>query len=150
MQLITVLGRVLFVAFIYLFMLRILTVMLADLKARGVLAKAESDLGCLEVLNGSDMLPRGRKIRIDSRGLSIGRGKHNDIVVPDHYCSLDHAEFKYNRGVTTLEDVGSTNGTWVNGERINSQVQLVAGDYIKIGSFTFIYSRWRNENSSCL
>lgn len=134
-------------AFIYLFLLRILTVMLADLKAKGVLTKVESDLGCLEVLNGSEMLPRGRKIRIDSRGLSIGRGKHNDIVVPDHYCSLDHAEFKHTRGITTLEDVGSTNGTWVNGERINSQVQLVAGDYIKIGSLTFIYSRWRNENS---
>lgn len=147
MQIITVFGRILFVAFIYLFLVRILTVMLADLRAKGVLTKEESDLGCLEVLNGCEMLPRGRKIRIDSRGLSVGRGKHNDIVVPDHYCSLDHAEFRHIRGFTTLEDCGSTNGTWVNGERINSQVQLVAGDYIKIGSITFIYSRWRNESS---
>lgn len=147
MQIITVVGRILFIGFIYLFLLRILTVMLADLRAKGVLAKAESDLGCLEVLNGADMLPKGRKIRIDSRGLTIGRGKHNDIVVPDHYCSLDHAEFKQSRGVTTVEDVGSTNGTWVNGERITSAVQLVAGDFIKIGGITFHYSRWRNENS---
>lgn len=147
MQIVTVFGRILFVAFIYLFLLRILTVMLADLRAKGVLTRVESDLGCLEVLSGSEMLPKGRKIRIDSRGLAIGRGKHNDIVVPDHYCSLDHAEFKHNRGVTTLEDIGSTNGTWVNGERINSQVQLVAGDFIKIGSITFLYSRWRNENN---
>ncbi len=147
MQIVSVFGRIIFVAFIYLFLLRILTVMLADLRVKGVLTKAESDLGCLEVLNGSDMLPKGRKIKIDSRGLAIGRGKHNDIVVPDHYCSLDHAEFKHSRGVTLLEDVGSTNGTWVNGERINSQVQLVAGDFVKIGSITFLYSRWRNENS---
>jgi len=147
MQFITVFGRIMFVGFIYLFLLRILTVLLADLRAKGVLTKVESDLGCLEVLNGSDMLPKGRKIKIDSRGLTIGRGKHNDIVVPDHYCSMDHAEFKHSRGVTSLEDVGSTNGTWVNGERINSVVQLVAGDFIKIGSITFLYSRWRNENS---
>lgn len=147
MQFITVFGRIMFVGFIYLFLLRILTVMLADLRAKGVLTQVESDLGCLEVLNGSDMLPKGRKIKIDSRGLTIGRGKHNDIVAPDHYCSLDHAEFKHSRGVTSLEDVGSTNGTWVNGERINSLVQLVAGDFIKIGSITFLYSRWRNENS---
>jgi hypothetical protein len=147
MQVFAVFGRIMFVGFIYLFLLRILTVMLADLREKGVLTKTESDLGCLEVLNGSDMLPKGRKIKIDSRGLSIGRGKHNDIVVPDQYCSVDHAEFKQSRGVTTLEDVGSTNGTWVNGERINSQVQLVPGDFIKIGSITFLYSRWRNENS---
>jgi len=147
MQIVAVFGRFLFVAFIYLFLLRILTVMLADLRSKGVLMKVESDLGCLEVLNGSDMLPKGRRIRIDSRGLTIGRGKHNDIVVPDHYCSLDHAEFKQRRSLTTLEDIGSTNGTWVNGERINSPVQLVAGDFIKIGGITFLYSRWRNENS---
>lgn len=147
MQFITVFGRIMFVGFIYLFLLRILTVMLADLRAKGVLTQVESDLGCLEVLSGSEMLPKGRKIKIDSRGLTIGRGKHNDIVVPDHYCSMEHAEFKHSRGVTTLEDVGSTNGTWVNGERINSTVQLVAGDFIKIGSITFLYSRWRNENN---
>jgi len=147
MQIFTIFGRILFVAFIYLFLLRILTVMIADLRAKGILTKVESDLGCLEVLHGTEMLPKGRKIKVDSRGLTIGRGKHNDIVVPDHYASQDHAEFKNYRGITTLEDIGSTNGTWVNGERINSQVQLVAGDYIKIGSMTFLYSRWRNENS---
>ncbi len=147
MQMITVLGRILFVALIYLFLFRILTVMLADLRSRGVLTKTESDHGCLEVLTGSETLPKGRKIRIDSRGLSIGRGKHNDIILPDHYCSLDHAELKHSKGITTLEDVGSTNGTWVNGERINSQVQLVAGDFVKIGSIILGYSRWRNENS---
>jgi len=148
MQMLTVLVRILFIAFIYLFLLRILTVMLADLRARGIMAKQpESDLGCLEVLSGSETLPKGRKIRIDSRGLTVGRGKHNDIILADHYCSLDHAEFRHYKGITTLEDVGSTNGTWVNGERINSQVQLVAGDFIKIGSMTFLYSRWRDENN---
>ncbi|MCM1567598.1 MAG: FHA domain-containing protein [Dehalobacter sp. 4CP] len=147
MQMLTVIGRIVFVGFIYLFLLRILTVMLADLRSKGIMSKTESDLGCIEVLSGAEKLPKGRKIKIDSRGLSIGRGKHNDIVVPDHYCSLDHVEFKHNRGMTTLEDVGSTNGTWVNGERINSQVQLVSGDFIKIGSITFLYSRWGNESS---
>jgi len=147
-QMLTVLTRILFVAFIYLFLLRILTVMLADLRTKGVLTeKARTDIGCLEVISGSETLPKGRKIRIDSRGLTMGRGKHNDIVLPDHYCSLDHAELKHGKGITSVEDVGSTNGTWVNGERINSQVQLVAGDFIKIGSITFLYSRWGNENS---
>lgn len=142
-----VFGRILFLVFIYLFLLRLLTVMLADLRTKGILTKAEVDHGCLEVLNGSDMLPKGRKIRLDSRGISIGRGKHNDIVVPDHYCSLDHAEFRHLKGISTVDDVGSTNGTWVNGERVTSEVQLVPGDFIKLGGITFHYSRWRNESS---
>jgi len=147
MQYLAVFGRILFVVLIYLFLLRILTVMLADLRSKGILPKTESDYGCLEVLNGSGMLPKGRKIRIDSRGLTIGRGKYNDIVIPDHYCSLQHAELKHSNGITTIEDLGSTNGTWVNGERIDTQVQLVPNDFIKIGSVTFLYSRWRNEDS---
>ncbi len=142
-----VFGRILFLVFIYLFLIRLLTVMLADLRTKGILTKTEVDYGCLEVLNGSDMLPKGRKIRLDSRGISIGRGKHNDIVVPDHYCSLDHAEFRHLKGISTVDDVGSTNGTWVNGERVTSEVQLVPGDFIKIGGITFHYSRWRNESS---
>lgn len=145
MQAVLVLGRVIFVLVIYLFLVRILTVLLADLKNKGIISNVESEVGCLEVLNGAEMLPKGRKIRIETKGLKIGRGKQNDIVVPDQFCSVDHAEFKYSRGVTTVEDVGSTNGTWVNGERINSQIQLVPGDFIKVGSITFQYTRWRNE-----
>ncbi|MGI5900898.1 MAG: FHA domain-containing protein [Desulfitobacteriia bacterium] len=143
----TVLGRILFVVFIYLFLLRVVTVLLADLRAGGVLVKSEPDWGCLEVINGSEILPKGRKIKIDARGLTIGRGKHNDIVLPDHYCSLEHAKLKHFKGVTILEDLGSTNGTWVNGERISSRVQLVTGDFIKIGGITFVYSRWRDESN---
>ena len=101
-----IVGRIIFVALIYLFLLRLLTVMLADLRTKGILTKAEVDFGCLEVLNGSNMLPKGRKIRLDSSGITIGRGKHNDIVVPDHYCSLDHAEFKHLRGISMVEDIG--------------------------------------------
>lgn len=145
MQAVIVLGRIIFVLVVYLFLVRVLTVLIADLKNKGIISNAESEFGCLEVLNGAEMLPKGRKIRIEAKGLKIGRGKQNDIVVPDHFCSVDHAEFKCSRGVTTVEDVGSTNGTWVNGERINSLIQLVPGDFVKVGSITFQYTRWRNE-----
>jgi len=77
----------------------------------------------------------------------LGRGKQNDIVLPDHFASIDHAVFRLQKGHTIVEDLGSTNGTWVNGEQIHSPVQMVVGDYVKIGSITFQYSRWQNEST---
>ncbi|MFA6807981.1 MAG: FHA domain-containing protein [Eubacteriales bacterium] len=146
MQILLVVGRILFIALIYLLLIRIITVLLADLGTKGIFPKTQSDIGCLEVISGSEMLPKGRKIKIEYQGVRIGRGKQNDIIVNDHYCSLDHAEFRQRKGATFVEDIGSTNGTWVNGEKINTPIQLAVGDFIKIGSITFQYSRWRNES----
>jgi pSer/pThr/pTyr-binding forkhead associated (FHA) protein len=147
MQIVLVIGRFIFLGLIYLLLFRLLTALLADLRGRGIMVRPGQEFGRLEVLTGADFLPKGRVLRIDSKGLRIGRGKNNDIVLPDHFASIEHALFRQQKGVTMLEDLGSTNGTWVNGERIHSPVQLVAGDYIKIGSVTFQYSRWEDESS---
>lgn len=143
MQILLFLGRMLFVVGIYLFLIRILTIQLADLRARG-LAPKNTDLGlaCLEVLNGTEYLPKGRRFKIEPPGLTIGRGKTNDVPLADQFCSVEHANFMHRGGVTILEDKGSTNGTWVNGERIGEKIQLVPGDFVKVGSVTFQYSRW--------
>ncbi|NMA68715.1 MAG: FHA domain-containing protein [Desulfitobacterium sp.] len=146
MQGIVVLGRIIFILLIYLFLFRILTALLADMRLKGA-PKEGNDYGCLEVLTGGELLTKGRVFRIDHKGLTLGRGKNNDIVLADHYASMDHACLVHRKGVTIIEDLGSTNGTWVNGERINSTVQLVTGDYVKIGSITFQYSRWQDESS---
>jgi hypothetical protein len=141
-QILIFFGRILFVVGIYIFLLRIVSIQLADLRARGVAPK-NSDLGmaCLEVLNGTEYLPKGRRFKIDAPGLKVGRGKTNDVPLADHFCSVEHANFIHRGGVTILEDKGSTNGTWVNGERISEKVQLVPGDFVKVGSITFQYSR---------
>lgn len=146
MRFIVVLGRLLFIGLIYLFLFRVLTALLADLQFKGI-RRGKSDFGRLEVLSGGELLPKGRAFRIDGKGLKLGRGKHNDVVLADHFASIDHAQVRHKKGVTTIEDLGSTNGTWVNGERIHSAVQLVADDYVKIGSITFQYSRWQNEST---
>lgn len=147
MQYVLILGRLAFVALIYLFIFRIFTALLADLQLKGLFQRPAHEFGRLEVLTGSETLSRGRVFKVDAKGLRLGRGKHNDIVLPDHFASIDHAVFRLHKGQTVVEDLGSTNGTWVNGEQINSPVQLVAGDYVKIGSITFQYSRWQNEST---
>ena len=146
MRFILVLGRLLFIGLIYFFLFRVLTALLADLQFKGI-RRTEPDFGRLEVLSGGELLPKGKAFRIDGKGLNLGRGKHNQVVLADHFASIDHAQIRHKKGVTTIEDLGSTNGTWVNGERIHSPIQLVAGDYVKIGSITFQYSRWQNEST---
>ena len=147
MQFVLVIGRLAFVAIIYLFLFRIFTALVADLQMKGIFQRPISEHGRLEVLTGAESLSKGSIFRVDGKGLSLGRSKQNDIVLPDHFASIDHAVFRLQKGHTIVEDLGSTNGTWVNGEQIHSPVQMVIGDYVKIGSITFQYSRWQNESS---
>ncbi len=141
MQFVLVIGRLAFVVVIYLFIFRIFTVLLADLRLKGVFPSSNIEYGRLEVLTGAEGLEKGKFFWIDTKGLRLGRGKHNDIILPDHFASINHAVFKMHKGQIVVEDLGSTNGTWVNGEQIHSPVQLVPGDYVKIGSITFQFSR---------
>ncbi|MDR3271575.1 MAG: FHA domain-containing protein [Peptococcaceae bacterium] len=141
MQVVLLLGRLAFIALIYLFLFRMTLVLYAELQTPGMIDKKETEYGCIEVLAGNDTFPKGRVFKVGRRGLSVGRSQRNDIVLPDRYASLEHAVFKSHKGALVLEDCGSTNGTWVNGERISSPIQLAAGDYVKIGGITFQYSR---------
>jgi hypothetical protein len=70
--------------------------------------------------------------------IKIGRAKQNDIIVPDLNVSRKHALIiKTNRGYL-LKDLESTNGTYLNGERITEKL-LKHNDFIKIGNATFIF-----------
>ena len=55
------------------------------------------------------------------RILTVGRSPQNDIVIDDKNVSSNHARFKIINNEIILEDVGSTNGTYVNGEKITAQ-----------------------------
>ena len=68
-------------------------------------------------------------------GLTIGRAADNDVVVRDERVSRHHARIAGRRGSLVLSDLGSTNGTEVNGQRV-SDVVLGAGDRIRMGETT--------------
>jgi ABC transport system ATP-binding/permease protein len=77
------------------------------------------------------------KIRIQSKVLKIGRRPDNDIVVSDLGVSKQHAELRTSpTGRFQIIDLGSHNGTFVNGTRVN-QAELKDGDIIAIGHATF-------------
>jgi hypothetical protein len=68
----------------------------------------------------------------------IGRGTEADIRLPDTGVSRKHVDVVLESGVATAEDLGSTNGTLVNGRRISRQ-PLADGDVIRIGHSVLVY-----------
>ena len=71
---------------------------------------------------------------INTRWLRIGRDESNDIVLTDDtYVSRFHAWITYEQERFWVEDLGSTNGTMLNGARLKRRELLASGDKIKIG-----------------
>jgi hypothetical protein len=68
----------------------------------------------------------------------IGRGTEADLALDERAASRRHATLTVAEGQVTITDLGSMNGTYVNGERLEGQRQLLAGDTITIGAAMMI------------
>lgn len=96
-----------------------------------------SGLG-LEVINPGEnvRLKRGGVIPLKN-GLTIGRNEENMLVLNDTYVSSHHARIFFYNGRYILEDMKSTNGTMINGDRISGKVYLNKDSELKIGTAIF-------------
>jgi hypothetical protein len=91
------------------------------------------ELGKLVVL-ASPALDEGDVVTLDTHPLTIGRGATNDVALPgDDYASTRHARIEPRRDGIWVEDIGSTNGTFVNGIRLTRERRLAAGDIVRVG-----------------
>lgn len=78
-------------------------------------------------------------ISIDHYPYIVGRNKDScDLQVDDPKASRVHAQFVLHNVDVYIEDLGSSNGTWVNDERIQHQTQILSGDDIAIGTTHFM------------
>ena len=81
-----------------------------------------------------------RAINLASARVTLGRESRNDITIPDINVSRSHAEISLSpQGAWVITDLGSTNGTYVNGRAIASQ-PLNEGDHIAMGSTNFVFT----------
>jgi FHA domain len=76
-----------------------------------------------------------------SDGALLGRGDQADIRIEDGFASAKHARLIPQGDVMVLEDLGSTNGTYLNGEPVRGPQPLHAGDKIRIGDSEFSFER---------
>jgi serine phosphatase RsbU (regulator of sigma subunit) len=76
---------------------------------------------------------RRRTWSLDLPVLRLGRAERNAIAIPDSCVSTEHAEISLAGGRWGIRDLGSRNGTWVNGARIAAWTALEQGDLIEVG-----------------
>jgi hypothetical protein len=97
------------------------------------------EAGRLVVLK-SPALPEGDEWDLDSSPLTVGRGSQNDLQLgADEFASSTHARIEPRRDGVWLEDVGSTNGTYLNGIRLTHPKRLTPGDVVRVGETEMRY-----------
>ncbi len=83
---------------------------------------------------GSLVLPSGQRIPLGDRPVTVGRLSDCTVPLNDQNVSRRHAEIRPGRGTYVVADLGSTNGTMVNGTRISGEQRLADGDILSFGS----------------
>lgn len=85
------------------------------------------------------LLYNGRRLVVGSSGATIGRSRDCDIVVDDANVSRRHAEIRPRGLAWVLTDLGSTNGTRLDGRRIDRPEVVEPGDQIEVGSSVIVF-----------
>jgi hypothetical protein len=133
--------KIAFLVLLYLFIWRIVRTASRDMRlpqesfivAPGAVAAPRQVTGRL-VVEKSASLAVAEEFELDSAQMTIGRGGQNDIALDgDEFASARHARFEPRRDGVWLQDLGSTNGTYVNGTRIDRPRRLSSGDVVRVG-----------------
>ena len=136
---------IIFIIVLYVIIVYALKIMAKDVKTGGNVkgsaprrpAPSRRHHGIEIIENGDNTsLKVGSVIPIKDEA-TIGRRGNNSIVLTDQYASGNHAKIMVKNNTLILEDLGSTNGTFLNGQKISGRVKLFAKDQIAIGTVVF-------------
>lgn len=82
---------------------------------------------------------KGQRLTVRVPVVNIGRAEYNDLVISDDSVSGSHAKLQRREGVWILTDNESTNGTWVDGERVQGEVMLGPGAVVRFGEISVLF-----------
>jgi len=85
-------------------------------------------------------------IPLESTMLTLGRGLNNDIILEDTRVSRHHAQLRYRARRFWVNDLGSTNGTYVNGDPVQEQA-LSDGDVLSFGGLELVFKEAANSGA---
>jgi pSer/pThr/pTyr-binding forkhead associated (FHA) protein len=122
--------RIAFLVLLYVFLFRAFGVLQRTMAAERIQGRP---IGTLVVERSATSAPRvGERLALRATN-AIGRDAGNDVSLPDEAASARHATLQQVEGEWWIEDLGSTNGTLVNGVRIDKRERVRFGDEIGIG-----------------
>ncbi len=121
--------KLIFVAFIYLFVWQIARSIAAHLGTGQPRIRSRPGAGLVVVRSDSQA---GLNVDVKD-AIVIGRSDDADIQIDDAYASEFHVRLINQSGQLALHDLGSTNGTYVNGRRVTAPLDLNKGDAVQIG-----------------
>jgi len=137
--------KIAFLILLYLFVWRIVRTAATDMRlpqesyvlqpapAGGAFDRPGLPAGRLVVVH-SAALEEGEEYELDASPLTIGRGGQNELSIDgDEFASARHSRIEARRDGVWVHDLGSTNGTHVNGVRIDRPRKLAAGDVVRVG-----------------
>ena len=136
--------KIAFLVLLYLLIWRIIRTVSRDMRTQPVqesfilppvsAAAAIVTSGGRLVVEESPVLGKGDEFSVDSAPLTVGRSGQNDVAVDgDEFASARHVRFEPRRDGVWVQDLGSTNGTYVNGVRIDGARRLAPGDVVRVG-----------------
>ena len=104
-------------------------------------------MGLVVLDPGATVLVDGAYLPIAGEIL-VGRGDACDLILDDPFVSTEHAQFTVYAGTAVLTDLGSTNGSRVNGEWVASPVTLFDGDIVQFGNVRLRYAAAINDDGA--
>ena len=128
-------GRILLIALLYLFLYAAMRSGIGLVRGQ----RRDAAIWAIDVEKGSKLL---RGLHVDILGpVVVGRSPSSDVVVDEPFVSATHARFTLQGPALVLEDLGSTNGTLVNGHLSGQPVTLRDTDEVQIGDTIMRVSR---------
>ncbi len=140
-------ARLGLLALMYLFLLVLIIALRADARAASQPAAAAPAPAApaptpipalLQLIRQSGTSPSTGDRYLLNRPLEIGRGPQSDIAIPNRFVSTRHARVAFDEHGWFVEDLGSTNGTLVNGDPLTVAHRLASGDRITVGDTEFL------------
>ena len=142
-ELVLQLTRAGFLALLWLFVLVALRVVRSDLYAASGLRALVPGGGRVTARTGRGRTPRqllvtqgalaGTRISLDSRPILIGRADDSTLVLDDDYASTRHARISMQGDEWYVEDLGSTNGTYLDRAKVTGPTRVPPGVPVRIG-----------------
>ncbi len=123
---------------LYAFLAFILVTLFRDLKTHAArLSTRKAPPISLTVLQPGQL---SQVCHFHQPGITIGRSKDCECTLDEDTVSSRHARLSYHHGQWWLEDLGSTNGTFLNDEKLLLPTVVVSGDRVRCGEATFMLS----------